>query len=87
MSRATVCARPGCQEEATAWLTYDYGGQRVWLDGEAGAEAGDQWGLCSAHAGRLSSPRGWVLIDRRGGRASSRYVPADPFTSSATLAS
>ncbi|MGI8753357.1 MAG: DUF3499 family protein [Acidimicrobiales bacterium] len=79
MSRATVCARPGCQGEATAWLTYDYGGQRVWLDGEPGLEDGDQWGLCSAHAGRLSSPRGWTLIDRRLGRAPTRYVPASPF--------
>ena len=81
MSRTTVCARPGCQGEAVAWLTYDYAGQRVWLDGEPGLEDGDQWGLCAAHAGRLSSPRGWTLIDRRLGQTTSR------FASSATLAS
>lgn len=76
MSRATVCARPGCQGEATAWLTYDYGGQQVWLDGEPGLKDGDRWGLCSAHAGRLSSPRGWALIDRRLGQTPTRYSPS-----------
>lgn len=65
MSRATTCARPGCRGEAASWLTYDYAGQRVWLDEEPSPTEGDQWGLCADHAGRLRSPRGWSLIDRR----------------------
>ncbi len=76
MSRATVCARPGCQGEASAWLTYDYGGQRAWLDGEPGLQTGDQWGLCAGHAGRLSSPRGWTLVDRRLGRPPELLAPS-----------
>lgn len=75
MSRATVCARPGCQGEATAWLTYDYAGPRVWLDDRPGLEVGDQWGLCQAHAGRFRAPRGWTQIDRRVGNGE-RYAPA-----------
>jgi hypothetical protein len=69
MSRATTCARPGCQGEAVSWLTYDYAGQQVWLDAEPALSGGDQWGLCAEHAGRLRSPRGWSLIDRRLGTA------------------
>lgn len=65
MSRGTTCARPGCRGEAASWLTYDYAGQRVWLDGEPDLTGGDQWGLCDDHASRLRSPRGWSLIDRR----------------------
>jgi hypothetical protein len=48
-----------------AWLTYDYSGQRVWLDDTPGAEGGDHWALCADHAGRLRAPRGWQEIDRR----------------------
>ena len=60
----TSCARPGCQGSAVAWLTYDYGAQRVWLDDRPGA-AGDQWGLCAGHATRLRVPMGWARVDRR----------------------
>jgi hypothetical protein len=62
-----LCARPGCQGPTVAWLTYDYAGQRVWLD-DARSEAGDQWGLCGSHAGRLRPPQGWSMVDRRLGR-------------------
>jgi hypothetical protein len=65
--RPTTCARPGCPASASAWLTYDYAAQLVWLDDRAGGD-GDQWGLCSAHAARLSAPRGWSAVDRRVGR-------------------
>ncbi|MCU4185689.1 DUF3499 domain-containing protein [Acidiferrimicrobium sp. IK] len=64
MSRPLVCARPGCGAPTAAWLTYDYSAQCVWLDDEPGA-AGDQWGLCADHAGRLRAPRGWAEVDRR----------------------
>jgi hypothetical protein len=73
MDRRPLCARPGCQGETVAWLTYDYAGQRVWLD-DAPYDAGDQWGLCSGHAARLRAPQGWTQVDRRVGRPG-RYEP------------
>jgi hypothetical protein len=71
--RRPLCARPGCQGDIVAWLTYDYAGQRVWLD-DARSEAGDQWGMCTNHASRLSPPQGWVMVDRRVVRPG-RYEP------------
>lgn len=65
MSRRSLCARPGCQGSTVAWLTYDYAGQQVWLDDLPSETAGDQWGLCSGHAGRLRAPKGWTQVDRR----------------------
>ena len=65
MDRRPLCARPGCQGLAAAWLTYDYAGRRVWLDDDSSESGGDQWGLCTSHAGRLRAPRGWVQLDRR----------------------
>lgn len=68
MLSSLLCARPGCGGVAAAWLTYDYGGRRVWLD-DAPAAAGDQWALCAEHARRLRPPRGWEQVDRRAGQA------------------
>jgi Protein of unknown function (DUF3499) len=65
MARSMLCARPGCGGSVSAWLTYDYAGQRVWLDDAPGTEGGDQWALCAQHAGRLRAPRGWEQVDRR----------------------
>lgn len=59
-----VCTKPGCQEVTVAWLTYDYSGRRLWLDADP-TSGGDQWGLCSGHADRLSAPVGWARVDRR----------------------
>lgn len=59
-----LCAKPGCQEATVAWLTYDYSGRRIWLDA-APTAGGDQWGLCSGHADRMSAPVGWARVDRR----------------------
>ena len=74
MDRARIlCARPGCQGVTVAWLTYDYAGQRVWLD-DAPSDAGDQWSLCARHADRLQAPQGWTQVDRRVGRPG-RYEP------------
>jgi len=66
--RPTDCARPGCAGPASAWLTYDYGAQLVWLD-DAEGEGGDRWGLCGAHAARLRVPVGWSTVDRRAAAA------------------
>ena len=64
MERRPMCARPGCQGQTAAWLTYDYAGQQVWLD-DVPLPEGDQWALCSGHATRLRAPLGWTQVDRR----------------------
>lgn len=65
MDRVALCARPGCQDSATAWLTYDYEDRRVWLDSRPDPAAGAQWPLCTLHAERLRVPQGWEQMDRR----------------------
>lgn len=62
MASYRVCVKPGCGDPAAALLSYDHAGRTAWLD-ETGLEGG--WALCSAHAGRLSVPNGWVRVDRR----------------------
>ena len=74
MDRRPLCARPGCQGPTAAWLTYDYADRRVWLDDAPDDEAGDQWALCSGHAGRLRVPQGWTQVDRRVAKPP-RYEP------------
>ncbi|HLI25268.1 MAG TPA: DUF3499 family protein [Acidimicrobiales bacterium] len=72
MDRTSVCARPGCQAPAAAWLTYAYTTRQVWLDdpGSLSAPAaGDRWALCAPHASRLTVPAGWSQVDRRTGGA------------------
>jgi hypothetical protein len=66
-----------------AWLTYDYAGRRVWLD-DSPAVAGDQWGLCASHAGRLSPPQGWTQVDRRVGKPRLAAAPAPTSTALAS---
>lgn len=64
MDRTSVCARPGCQASAAAWLSYAYPSRQVWLD-DVGTGDGDRMPLCTAHASRLKVPRGWSQVDRR----------------------
>jgi hypothetical protein len=59
------CARPACGGDVAAWLTYDYAGQRVWLDDPGFNGDGNRWPICSTHANRLRVPLGWVCLDRR----------------------
>lgn len=72
VSESQQCARPACGEDVAAWLTYDYGQQRVWLDDPQAAAGGNRWPICSAHANRLRVPLGWVCIDRRTDASGSR---------------
>ena len=65
MTRA--CARPACAEAATATFVYDYQTRTTWLDALAGERHPMAYDLCSAHADGLRVPRGWKLVDRRGG--------------------
>jgi len=75
MDRSLVCARPGCQGPAAAWLTYAYGSSQVWLDDDQ-EQDGDRWALCAAHAERLKVPKGWSQVDRRTGRPDGRVRSA-----------
>lgn len=59
------CARPGCNGQAAATLTYDYANRTAWLDHLAGEAHPMNHDLCAHHADGLSVPRGWQLDDRR----------------------
>jgi hypothetical protein len=72
------CARPGCGGIATALLSYDYAGQRVWLDDPGVDAVGHHSALCAIHAGRMRPPIGWSCQDRRTGRS-----PAAPMAAPA----
>lgn len=60
------CSRPACPRPPAATLTYDYAAQTATVDHLATPHP-MQYDLCAEHAGRLSVPRGWVLVDRRVG--------------------
>jgi hypothetical protein len=79
---ALTCSRLGCDQVATAVFGFDARECLVWLDpvtaGGRGAGV-----LCTRHADRMSPPRGWNLLDRRGaesrlwiGRTPSAPAPA-----------
>ncbi len=59
------CRRPGCHHQAVAAIRFDAVTCQVWIDPLA-ADATQL--LCQQHAERLSPPRGWVVVDRRGGQ-------------------
>jgi hypothetical protein len=59
------CAKPGCNAEATATLTYDYTERRAWLDAISEEAHPMYHDLCGRHADALSVPVGWALDDRR----------------------
>ena len=60
-----TCARPGCSQPAVATLSYDYEGQRVWLDPLSPERHPMVHDLCERHSDGLSVPKGWRLEDRR----------------------
>jgi hypothetical protein len=64
MDRRRLCGRPGCGQEASASLTFQYGTRRVWLDDLGDVEPATI-DLCGHHADRLSVPVGWSGQDRR----------------------
>ena len=65
MDGVVTCSRLGCNEAAVALFAFDAHDSLVWLDpiDTGGRGAGV---LCLTHADRLSPPRGWSLLDRRG---------------------
>jgi hypothetical protein len=60
-----TCAKPSCNVSASATLTYDYGGQTVWLERLNPEAHPMRYDLCTEHADHLRVPVGWVLQDQR----------------------
>lgn len=47
-------------------MAFHYGGQTIWLDDlREPAIPGAGYAMCEEHAGRMTPPLGWTLIDRR----------------------
>ncbi len=64
-------SRFGCSEAARATLSYQYSHAQVWLDDLSEERNPHDYDLCARHAGRLTAPRGWSVLDRRLGDAPS----------------
>jgi hypothetical protein len=63
MSR--TCARPGCNGQAIATLSYDYANSIAWIERLSAESHPMTHDLCERHAAGLSVPKGWRLEDRR----------------------
>lgn len=58
------CAR--CGAPAGIVMAFHYPGKTLWLDDiTEPVIPGRGYALCEAHAGRMTPPVGWTLIDRR----------------------
>lgn len=59
-----VCVR--CAAPAGIVMRFDYEAAVVWLDDLTEEIAsGTGYAMCESHAGRLTPPIGWTLVDRR----------------------
>ncbi len=63
--RPRLCARPGCDEVASATMTYDYGNRSTWIDQLDPESSPAGYDLCVNHANSLGVPSGWTRTDRR----------------------
>ena len=59
------CVR--CSTPATIVMAFSYGEAVVWLDDLAAPASPGAYAMCEEHAGRLTPPVGWTLVDRRSG--------------------
>lgn len=59
------CSRTGCSDDAEVTLTYHYARSQVWLDDLSPERDPHAYDLCGRHAGRLTAPQGWQVLDRR----------------------
>nr|WP_269211967.1 DUF3499 domain-containing protein [Zhihengliuella flava] len=57
-----MCSRSGCRESAVATLTYVYADSTAVLGPLATYAEPHCYDLCSAHASRLTVPRGWDVL-------------------------
>lgn len=73
------CRRPGCTKAAAVTIHYDPVSCQLWLDPITVADRSAQT-LCLDHAERLSPPKGWVVVDRRGAQTTIVSVASDGLT-------
>lgn len=57
-----MCSRMMCQREATYTLTYAYSESTVVIGPLATRVEPHAYDMCSAHAARLTAPRGWDIV-------------------------
>lgn len=62
MPRTRTCSRAACGAAAVATLTYVYADQTAVLGPLATFAEPHTYDLCSAHATRLTAPRGWDIV-------------------------
>jgi hypothetical protein len=72
---SSSCRRPGCTKVAAVTIRYDPVSCQLWLDPIIAGDRSVQ-SLCVDHAERLSPPRGWVVVDRRGAQTTIVTAPA-----------
>lgn len=71
------CVR--CGAPAGIVMAFAYAARLIWLEDITGPVVpGAGYALCETHAGRLTPPVGWTLLDRRG--------PARPLLASLEVA-
>ncbi len=59
------CSKTSCSESAAVTLTYRYAHAQIWLDHLEAERDPHAYDLCARHAGRLTAPLGWQVLDRR----------------------
>jgi hypothetical protein len=62
MSPLRRCSRAGCGQSAVATLTYVYADSTAVVGPLATYAEPHCYDLCTAHADRLTAPRGWELV-------------------------
>lgn len=60
--RERLCSKVGCAREAVTTLTYDYGDQMAVLGPLGAGNDPHAHDLCAIHTGRMSVPKGWVVV-------------------------
>lgn len=62
MNLSRKCSKTACREPAVATLTYVYSDRAAVLGPLATYAEPHTYDLCSAHATRLTAPRGWEVV-------------------------
>lgn len=71
------CDKPSCGQPAAAGLSFRYDTGEVWLHDLADEPHPSRYDLCQRHAGDLTVPRGWQLVDERTASVHSIAPPAE----------
>lgn len=87
------CDRPGCNQEATATMVFDYRRAEAWLCELWPEEGPGSYDFCARHAERFSPPAGWTFVDKRAptvaflkGERDDAVPRGDPYRSESHLA-